>query len=175
MTKLLQVGDRIVEVEGENVSLENHSQVVSRIAGAGLALTMLVVDRECEEFHRARNIVITSSLPHTVRDIVITINISSAPLYHLTRRAGTSGYTHCNTARRQHIHNIRFFLCKILMCRFRPIRAQYLEVSLLRRVLESVITTTQEVQSFCQNNFFTAKLLICHNRTHQKFPHNIVL
>ena len=65
-----------MEVEGENVSLENHSQVVSRIAGAGLALTMLVVDRECEEFHRARNIVITSSLPHTVRDIVITINIT---------------------------------------------------------------------------------------------------
>ena len=56
-----------MEVEGENVSLENHGQVVARIAGAGLCLTMLVVDQECEEFHRARNIVISSSLPHTVR------------------------------------------------------------------------------------------------------------
>ena len=56
-----------MEGEGENVSLENHGQVVARIAGAGLSLTMLVVDPECEEFHRARNIVITSSLPHTVR------------------------------------------------------------------------------------------------------------
>ena len=65
---IFQVGDRIVEVEGENVSLENHGQVVARIAGAGLSLTMLVVDQECEEFHRARNIVISSSLPHTVRE-----------------------------------------------------------------------------------------------------------
>ena len=62
----LQLGDRIVEVEGENVSLENHGQVVTRIAGAGLELSLLVVDEECEEYHRARNIVITSSLSHTV-------------------------------------------------------------------------------------------------------------
>ena len=61
-----QIGDRIVEVEGENVSLENHGQVVSRIAKAGLRLSLLVVDSECEEFHRQRNIVITSTLPHTV-------------------------------------------------------------------------------------------------------------
>ena len=62
----LQLGDRIVEVEGENVSLENHGQVVSRIAVAGLRLSLLVVDNECEEFHRQKNIVITSTLPHTV-------------------------------------------------------------------------------------------------------------
>ena len=82
-----------MEVEGENVSLENHGQVVTRIASAGLGLTMLVVDQECEEFHRTRNIVITSSLPHTVRFIVMTYimynynnNCFNTKLHHFTRQ-----------------------------------------------------------------------------------------
>merc|ERR1711874_432167 len=62
----VKIGDRIVEVEGENVSLENHSQVVRRIAGAGSTLSLLVVDSVCEEYHRARNIVITSNLSHAI-------------------------------------------------------------------------------------------------------------
>ena len=107
MSLLGQIGDRIVEVDGENVSLENHSQVVRRIAGAGSTLreglkkilkvrnfpyrlgrggsklvkfspfliffnpsfSLLVVDSVCEEYHRTRNIVITSNLSHTVRSL----------------------------------------------------------------------------------------------------------
>jgi len=62
----LQVGDRVVEVDGAGVGLENHQQVVTRIAAAGDTLSMLVTDSTCEEYHSSRGIVITSALPHVV-------------------------------------------------------------------------------------------------------------
>jgi len=46
--------------------LENHQQVVTRIAAAGDTLSMLVTDSACEEYHSSRGIVITSALPHVV-------------------------------------------------------------------------------------------------------------
>lgn len=62
----LKTGDRILEVEGVSVGLENQGQVVARIAASGVELSLLVADTECEEWHSARDIVITSGLPHVV-------------------------------------------------------------------------------------------------------------
>ena len=66
----VKVGDKVVEVDGVSVSLENHQQVVSRIAGAGNYLSLLVMDARCEEFHRSRGIIVTSALPHVVSSYV---------------------------------------------------------------------------------------------------------
>ena len=62
----LKTGDKILEVEGASVGLENQGQVVARVASSGAELCLLVADTECEDWHKARDIVITSSLPHVV-------------------------------------------------------------------------------------------------------------
>ena len=62
----LKTGDRILEVEAACVGLENQGQVVARIAASGVELSLRVADTECEEWHSARDIVITSGLPHVV-------------------------------------------------------------------------------------------------------------
>ena len=56
----------LFQVEGVSVGLENQGQVVARVAASGSELSLLVADTECEEWHEARDIVITSSLPHVV-------------------------------------------------------------------------------------------------------------
>ena len=45
----LRLGDRLVEVEGEHVGLENHWQVVARVERAGERVKLLVVDPACDE------------------------------------------------------------------------------------------------------------------------------
>jgi len=62
----LKEGDRIVEVNGVNVSQENHKQVVQRIKAVKLETRLLVVDRKCEEWHREHNTVIRSNLPYVI-------------------------------------------------------------------------------------------------------------
>ena len=62
----LQLSDRIVEVDGVGVRLENHGQVVTRISQAGLQLSLLVTDRVCEVYHETRGIIVTGDLPHVV-------------------------------------------------------------------------------------------------------------
>ena len=63
----LKVGDRIVEVNGVNVSLENHKQVVARIKAVYDNTNLLVVDKACDDYHRIHEIVVKSSLAHAVR------------------------------------------------------------------------------------------------------------
>lgn len=48
-TSGLRAGDRLVEVNGENVEKESHQQVVSRIRAAVGAVRLLVVDPETDE------------------------------------------------------------------------------------------------------------------------------
>ncbi|NWU91483.1 NHRF1 protein, partial [Upupa epops] len=45
----LRAGDRLLEVDGENVERESHQQVVERIRAADGAVTLLVVDSTAEE------------------------------------------------------------------------------------------------------------------------------
>lgn len=60
----LKEGDRIVEVNGANVNQENHKQVVARIKSVENETKLLVVDKECEEYHRSHGIVVKSSLSY---------------------------------------------------------------------------------------------------------------
>ena len=62
----LLVGDRVVEVNGVNVGLENHKQVVARIKAVEDSTKLLVVDKDCDEYHKLHEIIVTSSLPHVV-------------------------------------------------------------------------------------------------------------
>ena len=56
--------DEIVEGNGVNVAKENHKQVVGRIKAISSETTLLVVDEECEDYHRTQGILVHSSLPY---------------------------------------------------------------------------------------------------------------
>ena len=60
----LKVGDRIVEVNGVNVGLENHKQVVARIKAVDDNTNLLVVDKACDDYHKLHDIVVKRSLAH---------------------------------------------------------------------------------------------------------------
>ncbi|KAJ8251519.1 hypothetical protein GJAV_G00222220 [Gymnothorax javanicus] len=49
----LRAGDRVVEVNGENVEKETHHQVVQRIKALELETRLLVVDRDTDEYLRS--------------------------------------------------------------------------------------------------------------------------
>jgi len=62
----LKEGDKLVEVNGENVTMENHKQVVQRIREVPTEVTLLIVDKECEEYHIKKKIKITNLLPEII-------------------------------------------------------------------------------------------------------------
>merc|ERR1712223_823050 len=59
-------GDKIIEVNGTNISNENHTQVVGRIKAGGSETRILVADKECVEWHLENKQTISSSLPYVV-------------------------------------------------------------------------------------------------------------
>ena len=63
----LQEGDKLVEVNGINVTQENHKQVVQRIREISTEVTILVVDNTCDEYHKEKKIKITNLLPNVLR------------------------------------------------------------------------------------------------------------
>ena len=63
----LREGDRIIEVNGVNVTSESHQEVVARIRTQEEETTFLVVDEETEEFYSKRNIEVNSSMPDVLR------------------------------------------------------------------------------------------------------------
>ncbi|KAF3687346.1 Na(+)/H(+) exchange regulatory cofactor NHE-RF2 [Channa argus] len=58
----LRPGDRVVEVNGENVENETHHQVVSRICAVPNRTRILVVDRDTDEYLRSRGLACTEDL-----------------------------------------------------------------------------------------------------------------
>ncbi|XP_073327801.1 Na(+)/H(+) exchange regulatory cofactor NHE-RF2 [Pagrus major] len=58
----LRAGDRVVEVNGENVEKENHHQVVNRIREVPHRTRLLLVDRDTDEFLRSRGLACTEDL-----------------------------------------------------------------------------------------------------------------
>ena len=62
----LRDGDRIVEVNGTNVALENHHQVVERVKAVPGEVRLLVVDVDAEAFYRERNVVVTADMPNVI-------------------------------------------------------------------------------------------------------------
>merc|ERR1712223_1778976 len=59
-------GDKIIEVNGTNISNENHTQVVGGIKAGGSEARILVADKECVEWHLEHKQTISSSLPYVV-------------------------------------------------------------------------------------------------------------
>ena len=62
----LKEGDRIIEVNGVNVNLENHRQVVSRIKAVPAETRLLVVDQKSADWHRDRRVLVKASLPYVI-------------------------------------------------------------------------------------------------------------
>eukprot|EP00092_Neocalanus_flemingeri_P069830 GFUD01085635.1.p1 GENE.GFUD01085635.1~~GFUD01085635.1.p1 ORF type:complete len:242 (+),score=75.68 GFUD01085635.1:104-829(+) len=62
----LKEGDKLVEVNGVNVEQENHKQVVQKIREIADEVTILVVDKDCEEYHKEKKMKITNLLPHVL-------------------------------------------------------------------------------------------------------------
>lgn len=60
----LRACDKIIEIDGVNVTRENHTQVVERIRSGGGETRLLVADQECQDYHDDKDIVIRSSLPY---------------------------------------------------------------------------------------------------------------
>ncbi|CAL8358301.1 unnamed protein product [Boreogadus saida] len=58
----LRAGDRVVEVNGENVERETHHQVVDRIQAGVHRARLLVIDRETDEYLRSLNLPCTEDL-----------------------------------------------------------------------------------------------------------------
>ena len=63
----LREGDRIVEVNGVNVTHDNHKHVVVRIKSNPSSTTMLVCDKDCDAYHREHGLIVTSCLPYILK------------------------------------------------------------------------------------------------------------
>ncbi|XP_034752009.1 Na(+)/H(+) exchange regulatory cofactor NHE-RF2 [Etheostoma cragini] len=58
----LRPGDRVVEVNGENVENENHHQVVERILEVEHRTRLLVIDRDTDDYFRSHGLACTEDL-----------------------------------------------------------------------------------------------------------------
>ncbi|KAK3520401.1 hypothetical protein QTP70_024147 [Hemibagrus guttatus] len=67
----LRAGDRVVEVNGDNVERETHQQVVQRIKALEQETRLLVVDRETDEYLRSLRLTCTE-------DMAVRINPSTS-------------------------------------------------------------------------------------------------
>ena len=62
----MKEGDRIVEVNGVNISNENHQQVVTRIKHDPNATSMLLLDSETDNYYKDRKIVVRGDMPNVM-------------------------------------------------------------------------------------------------------------
>lgn len=62
----LKAQDIIIEINGINVTRENHKQIVERIKSSGDSTTFLVVDEGCKEYHDHHGNVISSEMPNII-------------------------------------------------------------------------------------------------------------
>merc|ERR1712066_209558 len=62
----LKKGDIIIEINGVNITRENHAQIVARIKASGDCTLFLVADRECKDYHDREGIIITCSMPNVI-------------------------------------------------------------------------------------------------------------
>ncbi|TSK87540.1 Na(+)/H(+) exchange regulatory cofactor NHE-RF2 [Bagarius yarrelli] len=68
----LRAGDRVVEVNGENVDRETHQQVVQRIKAIEHETRLLVVDRETDEYLRSLRLTCTEDMAVRVNPSAIS-------------------------------------------------------------------------------------------------------
>ena len=58
----LREGDRIIEVNGANIENETHQQVIQRIKAGANHTTLLVLDREGDDYYKSKGMTISSEL-----------------------------------------------------------------------------------------------------------------
>jgi predicted metalloprotease with PDZ domain len=58
----LKYGDRIIEVNGDNVEDDSHEQVIQRIKAGGDQLRMLVLDKVADEYYRGQGISVNARM-----------------------------------------------------------------------------------------------------------------
>ena len=63
----LQEGYKLIEVNEVDVTQESHKQVVQRVRELPSEVTLLVVDNECDDYHKEKKIKINNLLPHVLR------------------------------------------------------------------------------------------------------------
>lgn len=63
----LKEHDRIVEVNGVNVSTESHQEVVKRIKSDPKQVTMLVVDKEADAYFEKEGVTVSTHMHHVDR------------------------------------------------------------------------------------------------------------
>lgn len=65
---MLNLGDQIIEINGENVERESHDIIVEKIKRSGNEVTFLVVESDAAEYFRSKDIIISSALLTSKRD-----------------------------------------------------------------------------------------------------------
>ncbi|XP_052226478.1 Na(+)/H(+) exchange regulatory cofactor NHE-RF1-like isoform X2 [Dreissena polymorpha] len=63
----LKKGDRIIEVNGDNIEDVSHQQVIQKIKAGGEETIMLVVDPDADDFYKNNGITITVNLPEVIK------------------------------------------------------------------------------------------------------------
>jgi len=80
----LKEHDRIVEVNGVNISNENHQQVVNRIKKDNNQTSLLVVDKVAEEYYKLKDIIIHSNHEDVEVHICPDTSQEQATVYKIT-------------------------------------------------------------------------------------------
>jgi membrane-associated protease RseP (regulator of RpoE activity) len=62
----LKPNDRIIEVNGTNISNENHKQVVQRIKAIPNETKLLVLDEKEDQYYKNLNVVVTGTMPNVL-------------------------------------------------------------------------------------------------------------
>jgi len=62
----LKDGDKLIEVNGQDVTQDNHKHAVQRIKEIPGEVVLLVVDTTCEQYHKERKIKISNLLPYVL-------------------------------------------------------------------------------------------------------------
>ena len=62
----LKEGDRIIEVNGENIETLTHREVIMKVKAGGDRTALLVVDDEADEYYRSRGQAISSSMANVL-------------------------------------------------------------------------------------------------------------
>ncbi|GAB6022055.1 hypothetical protein CHUAL_006201 [Chamberlinius hualienensis] len=103
----LREGDRIVEVNGVNVSNENHKQVVERIKAVPSETKLLVVDLEAEKYYKHKKIVIKSSMANVVykRATPTSGKQQSPPPQEMTLTAADDNNEHSNGQEQSNVND----------------------------------------------------------------------
>jgi membrane-associated protease RseP (regulator of RpoE activity) len=78
----LKEGDRIIEVNGENIEAQSHTAVIGRIKAGGERTTMLVLDRNSDNYYKAKGITVNSDMPHVIVHTTPERNVTGQWMKH---------------------------------------------------------------------------------------------